>query len=266
VIDTGAEARAARRRGEHRPQPIPVSELAEDRIAAGVPVRVLTPPAIRGVHLHLHGGGFVYGSSRLQDDMLDRLARRCRVAVVSVEYRLAPEDPYPAGPDDCETAALWLVENVKAEFGCDCVSIGGESAGANLAVVTLLRLRDRHDFTGFQAAGLVKGIYDLTLSQLRDARDPELTRGDLEALVEQYMGARDRADPDGSPIYADLHSLPPALFAVGAVDVLLNDSRVLAKRWRAAGNHAQLDVFPDAGHELDPGDSLQAFLSSQLDA
>ncbi len=163
---TDAEARAARRRGEHRPQPLPVSALAEDRVVVGVPVRVFMPPDIRGVYLHLHGGGFVFGSSRLQDDRLEALALGCRVAVVSVEYRLAPEHPYPAGPDDCEKAALWLAERASDELGADMLCIGGESAGANLAVATLLRLRDRHNFNDFRAACLVKGVYDLTLTRM----------------------------------------------------------------------------------------------------
>ena len=138
-------------------------------------MRVLTPPDVRGVYLHLHGGGFVLGSSRLQDDRLEQLALACRVAVVSVEYRLAPEDPYPAGPDDCETVGLWLVENAAQELGSDRLCIGGESAGANLAAVTLLRLRDRHGFAGFRAACLVKGVYDLTLSRVVDGSRPGLT-------------------------------------------------------------------------------------------
>ena len=87
-----------------------MSPLAQDRVLGGVPVRVFMPPEIRGVYLHIHGGGFVFGSSRLQDDRLEALALACRVAVVSVEYRLAPEDPYPAGPDDCEAVALRLAE------------------------------------------------------------------------------------------------------------------------------------------------------------
>ena len=128
-----------------------------------MPVRVFTPPDVRGVYLHLHGGGFVFGSSRLQDDRLERSRSPAASRVVSVEYRLAPEDPYPAGPDDCETAASGSSRTLRASSGASRLCIGGESAGANLAVVTLLRLRDRHGFTGFRAACLVKGVYDLTL-------------------------------------------------------------------------------------------------------
>src|SRR5439155_19280503 len=92
----------------------------------------------------------------------ERVAHRCEFAVVSVDYRLAPECHYPAGPDDCEAAALWLAANAQTDFGTDRLLIGGESAGANLAVVTLLRLRDRYAFRGFRAANLVFGVYDLS--------------------------------------------------------------------------------------------------------
>ena len=152
-------------------------------------MRVLTPPDVRGVYLHLHGGGFVLrlvppagrparGSSR----------SRCRVAVVSVEYRLAPGGSVPGRARRLRGGGLWLVENAAQELGSDRLCIGGESAGANLAVVTLLRLRDRHGFTGFRAACLVKGVYDLTLSRVVDGADPALTADDLEALVAAVRG------------------------------------------------------------------------------
>jgi acetyl esterase/lipase len=267
MIDTAAEERAARRRGEHRPQPLPVSGLAHDRVVAAVPVRVFTPSEVRGVYVHVHGGGFVYGSSRLQDDRLERLALACRVAVVSLEYRLAPEDPFPAGTDDCEAAALWLVENAQDELGSGRLCIGGESAGANLALVTLLRLRDRHGFTGFRAACLVKGVYDLSLARVADTGDAdELSREGLEALVVQYAAGHDRADPGLSPLNADLRALPPAMIAVGDADPLLDDSRALAERSTAAGDDVELAVVPGAGHELEPEALLHTFLAARLDA
>jgi acetyl esterase/lipase len=250
-----AEARAARRRGEHRPQPIPVSPLAEDRVIAGVPARVLTPPEPRGVYLHIHGGGFVYGSSRLQDDRLEALALACGVTAVSVEYRLAPEHPYPAGPDDCEAVALSLAGS------SDALCIGGESAGANLAVVTLLRLRDRHGFTGFRAACLSKGVYDLTLARMGD---PGLDEAD--AVVAAYVGESDPSDPELSPLNAKLRDLPPALFAVGGADPLLDDTLALAERWRTAGNEAELVVVPGADHEHEAVEQIHSFLASRLDA
>src|SRR5579864_3294128 len=149
-----AAFRAARRRGEG-PFPAPVmSNRARTLTITGkdgyeIPLRVIAPAQPRGIYLHLHGGGWVLGGADMQDPMLERTADNTGQAVVSVEYRLAPEHPYPAGPDDCETAAAWLVQNGKQEFGCDALTIGGESAGGHLTAGTILRMRDRHGYTGF---------------------------------------------------------------------------------------------------------------------
>src|SRR3954449_1336969 len=94
-------ARELRRSGALGPQPLYVSRLAEERFVAGVPVRVFTPPDMRGTYLHLHGGGFVYGSARLQDERLERLALACSVGGFSVEYRLPPRDTPPPPPGRC---------------------------------------------------------------------------------------------------------------------------------------------------------------------
>src|SRR6476620_10002422 len=187
-------ARELRRSGALLPQPLYISRLAEDRVVAGVPVRVFTPPDVGGTYLHLHGGGFVYGSARFQDERLERLALACRVEVVSVEYRLAPEDPYPAAPDDCEAVALWLA-------GRDDVplAIGGGSAVANLAVTPLVRLRDRHVFTSFRAAALSCGVYDLSLPRFFGDRDPSLTRKELTQLIAEYAGGWALTSADLSP-------------------------------------------------------------------
>src|SRR5205085_4948857 len=111
--------------------------------AGDIPVRVFVPPTVRGVYLHIHGGGWVLGAFDQSDVALWKLARHAELAVVSVEYRLAPEHPFPAGPDDCEDAALWLIEHAADEFGVTDLCIGGESAGGPLAALTLLRIRDR---------------------------------------------------------------------------------------------------------------------------
>ncbi len=128
--------------------------------AEPVPLRIFVPDRCDGVYLHIHGGGFVFGASDLQDENLWRLAQACNVAVVSVEYRLAPENPYPAGPDDCEAAAVWLVANASDRFGTERLFIGGESAGGNLAAVTILRMRDRHQYMGWVGADLVYGAFE----------------------------------------------------------------------------------------------------------
>jgi acetyl esterase len=195
---------------------------------------------VRGVYLHFHGGGWVSGSAGGQDDQLEELARACGVAVVSVEYRLAPAHPYPAAPDDCEAAALWVAEHCSG-----ALLIGGESAGAQLAVVTLLRLRDRHGFSGFRAANLVFGVFDLALTRSTWPTEPA-----LDWCVDQFVPLERRRDPDVSPVYADLHGLPDALFTVGTLDLLVDDSRRLARCWREAGGRAELALYEDAGHSF----------------
>jgi acetyl esterase len=168
--NVGAEAtRAARRRGEG-PFPVaPKSPRARTIVITGkdgnaIPLRVIAPDNPRGVYLHLHGGGWVLGAADTQDPMLEHLADHAGLAAVSVEYRLAPEHPYPAGPDDCEAAACWVVLNAQREFGSDALTIGGDSAGGHLSAVTMLRMRDRHGYNGFRGANLVYGAFDLSMT------------------------------------------------------------------------------------------------------
>ncbi|MFF4213205.1 alpha/beta hydrolase [Streptomyces sp. NPDC001796] len=228
----------------------------QDRVVeGGRRMRVFVPDDINGVYLHIHGGGWAFGSADGQDERLWRLAEQARLAVVSVDYRLAPEHPFPAGPDDCEAAARWLVKHAAAEFGTERLLIGGESAGAHLSVVTLLRLRDRHGITGaFRAAHLLFGPYDLSMtpSQRRFGRRPLLSNTDtLRGSYELFtpgMGEEQRRCPEVSPLFADLKGLPPARIVVGTEDPLLDDSLFLAARWQAAGAPVQLAVVAGAMH------------------
>lgn len=217
-----------------------------------VTVRVVVPPEVNGAYLHVHGGGFVLMKACHFDQLLVSTANNCRVAVVSVDYRLAPEHPYPAAPDDCEAAALWLAENALQEFGTRKLVIGGESAGANLAAVTLNRMRDKHGFSGFSGANLVFGCYDLSMtpSQLRwGERNLILSTPTIEWFHAHYLGRiRNRRDPGVSPLYANLSGLPPALFTVGTLDPLLDDSLFMHARWLAAGNRSELAVYPGGAH------------------
>jgi acetyl esterase len=225
-----SEYREARRRGDFLPQPLAVSEIAADGEIGGVPVRVVTPPLVRATYLHLHGGGFVYGGARLQDARLEAIALACEVRVVSVEYRLAPEHPYPAAPDDCEAVARSLDGTLV---------IGGESAGANLAVVTLARLGGPR----FRAAVLVAGFFDLSRA------DPELSD-----LVKQYA-------PTGDDVLQlDLRGFPQALLVVGSEDPLLADSARLAAGWP----RAELLVLENEPHDLDATEHVIEFLRRVL--
>lgn len=215
-----------------------------------VALRLIAPEQIRGVYLHLHGGGFVLGGADHQDPMLERIAERAGLACLSVEYRLAPEHPYPAAWDDCEAAALWLARNARQEFGTDILLIGGESAGAALAVPTLVRLRDRHSYTGFRGVNLNCGTYDarMTPSQLLGDR-LVLSGDDIRHCLDAYApDASSRSNPEISSLFADLRDLPPALFTVGTRDAFLDDSLFMYCRWIAAGNRAEVVAYPGAGH------------------
>ncbi|WP_037295394.1 alpha/beta hydrolase [Saccharomonospora azurea] len=219
-------------------------EQTVDVAGRRVPVRILTPDTTpRGVLLDIHGGGFYLGSAAQADARNQQLADALGIVVVSVDYRLAPEHPWPAAPDDCETAALWLLDQAESRFGTSRLALGGFSAGATLAMTTLLRLRDRGLVDPVVGAALQFGTYDL--SGLTPA-------GRLiadEYFIEAYAGrAPDRTASDISPIYGDLRGLPPVLMVVGTADILLEDNLVMAGRIAAAGGDVDLRIYPEAPH------------------
>jgi acetyl esterase len=208
-----------------------------------VPVRICSPARgpVAGLHLQIHGGGFYLGSAAADDVRNQNLADALGVAVASVDYRLAPEHPWPAAPEDCEAAALWLADYAE-RLGTTKLSIGGFSAGATLAMTTLLRLRDR-GITAYRCAVLQFGTYDLS------ARTPagRLIAG--EYFLDAYAGlVADRTHPDLSPIYADVTELPPVLILVGADDILLQDNLAMAARLSAAGVDVDLRIYPASPH------------------
>lgn len=221
--------------------------------AAGqrVPVRLFRPAGPpRAVHLDLHGGGFYLGPTARENARNQQLADALGFAIVSVDYRIAPEDPWPAAPDDCETAARWLIEHAGSRFGTTRLTIGGFSAGSTLAMTTLMRLRG---LNAFDRAVLQFGTYDL--SGLTPA-------GRLiadEYFLEAYVGhVADRTVADISPIYGDLGGLPPLLMVVGGADVLLDDNQAMAARVRAAGGDVDLRIYPEAPHAFTNQDTEQA--------
>src|SRR5450755_3674437 len=219
-----------------------------------VPLRIIAPQGEpKGAFLHIHGGGWTLGGNDLQDTRLDRLARETGLTVVSVDYRLAPENPYPAAPDDCEAAALWLLgDEGKAALGIGgALAIGGVSAGGHLAALTLVRLRDRHGITGaFGAAVLQYGGFDLSMTpsqRLWGDRNLVLSVPILNWFADQFLPMHDREqrrDPDISPLFADLSGMPPAIFTVGTQDPLLDDTLFMEARWRAAGRGSELRICP----------------------
>ena len=237
-----------------------------------VALRVVAPERAKGVYIHMHGGGLVFGSSEGQDPMLERIVQSTGMACASVEYRLAPENPYPAAWDDCESAAAWMVKNAKSEFGTDVLTIGGESAGGHLTAVTILRMRDRHGYSGFRGANIVYGAFDLSLTpsqRLFGNTRLVLRTIDMQQFYNAFLPTitNDRRVPDISPLYADLKGLCPALFTVGTKDALLDDSLFMHARWVAAGNDAELAVYPGGAHgfTLFPNDLSEA-ATKRMDA
>ena len=257
---TPQEVRDARLEGGSPWGPIVYSDHARDITIDGpggeLVLRIIEAGESNGVYLHIHGGGWVLGAASLSDVGNEAMATEAGVTVVSVDYRLAPEHPYPAGIDDCVAAAHWLIENSQTEFGTDKLTIGGESAGANLAAATLLRVKDESGYTAWRGANLVSGVYMLPAS-------PSVRHWSTEGLVLDpetmfWFGAHYASgdkpkvtDPGFSPIFGVLSDMPPALFTIGTWDPLVDDTLFMASRWAAAGNETELAIYPGGVHAFD---------------
>ncbi len=281
IWDVGAPAvRTAREEGQSVFGEIIRSDRATTMEIPGpagpIPLRIIKPETVRGVYLHLHGGGWTLGSNDHADLVHERLADATGLAVMAPGYRLSPEHPYPAGPDDCEAAGAWLIDHAHELFDTDVLTIGGESAGAHLAAVTMIRLRNRLGTNCFSAAALMYGAYDLRGTPSVGAFGDQpliLNEPNTRWFVQQFAAGRDLTSPDISPLFADLSGLPSALFLVGDNDPLLDDSLFMDARWRAAGNESRLEIWPGAIHAFDffdtrnaraARDSVHAFLSGVL--
>lgn len=216
---------------------------------------IFKPDTIRAVVLDIHGGAWILGTPENDAAMNDEMARLCKVAVVSIDYRLAPEFPFPACIEDCKAVAHWLINNMTKEFGTDKLFISGASAGAHLAALTSIYIRD-----SLKAIDKVKGLnlqygcFDLGRTPSnRQVSDSAilLNKKSLEEsfqLVFDGWSIERLQKPEFSPLFADLRGLPPALFTVGSYDPLLDDTYFMEDRWRNAGNKTFLAVYPASPH------------------
>ncbi|HEX2909430.1 MAG TPA: alpha/beta hydrolase [Chloroflexia bacterium] len=200
------------------------------------------------VLLYLHGGAYVMGSARTHRDLAARLSRAAGVRVLVPNYRLAPENPYPAAIEDVVAVYGWLLEQ---GFKPEHIAIGGDSAGGNLAVVALLALCEAG--VALPAAAILLSPWtDLTLSgesvTTRAAVDPMIRLGEAREQFAYYVGNHDPASPLISPIFADLHGMPSLLIHVGNDEVLLDDSVRLAERAQAAGTAVEIKVWEGMWH------------------
>ncbi len=246
VFDTLDPAILPLARGDN---PFPVTrEIARvtDEVVDGIPVRLYEhdEPAT-GLIVYFHGGGFCIGSIGLMDNVARELAHASGAAVVSVEYRLAPEHPYPAGLDDCEAVTRWALADA-ARFGVapTQVAVVGESAGGNLSAAVALRLRDAADPPAAPLAAQVL-LYPGTAGRADDADLPSRRYFDGIVLSDKardvfwgaYSAGRDLdGDPYAAPLWADdLTGLPPAFVVLGGCDVLRDEGRAYADRLLEAG-------------------------------
>jgi monoterpene epsilon-lactone hydrolase len=219
--------------------------------AGGVPAGWAGAPGARddNIVLFLHGGGFQIGSVRSHRELIGAISAESGCRVLGIDYRRAPEHPYPAALEDTLAAYDWI----RAQgIGARHIAFAGDSAGGNLALAALLALRDRGSPLP-AAAVLMSPWTDLAATgdsyESCAGRDPLNNRAMLLAVARNYLGrSGDPRDPLLSPLYADLAGLPPLLIQVGGREVVLDDSRRLAKKARAAGVEVDLDVWDDMIH------------------
>lgn len=222
-------------------------------------VRVLLPDEPpKGVFLHFHGGGWTFGAPDEFDGKNLALAGDAGIVVASARYRLAPEWPWPAALEDCLDAYAWVCERAEEEFGVGRFAVGGDSAGGHLAAATLLAAR-AGGMPSTEAAVLTYGCFDLRMTPSManwGERALVLSTPSVEWFIGNLLG--EGASPDDplvSPLLSDLAGMPPALFTVGTLDPLLDDSLLMARKWAASGSPARLAVFPGGVHAFDLQDA-----------
>ncbi|HZP39903.1 MAG TPA: alpha/beta hydrolase [Candidatus Binatia bacterium] len=223
-------------------------------VAPGVTADVLVPSGTPPFPtlVYLHGGGWSICSPATHAKLTRQLCLGARAVVVSVDYRLAPEHPFPVPYEDCLAAARWTREHA-ARFGGDGsrLAIGGDSAGANLAAAVIEALGPA---LGVRAALLFYGAFDVAASR-RDYRrwspvdDPILPESTMHRMLEAYVsGGAALDDPRLSPLFGDVGAFPPACLVVGTADPLYGESLAMHEKLRAAGRRAELHRFADMPH------------------
>jgi epsilon-lactone hydrolase len=231
-------------------QPLPAEVTVTAAALGGVPTAEITVDGIetRHVVLYFHGGVYVMGDAFLSADLASQVGRRTHAKVISVDYRLAPEHPYPAAVDDALAAYEALLQN---GIAASDIAFAGESAGGGLAIATLVNARD-HGLP-LPAAALVMSPYaDLTLTgttmETKREVDPLLSREALQARIPDYTAGQDAALGLISPVFADLSGLPPLIIQAGSHEVLLDDAVRLAQNAATADIQVTLDITPGVPH------------------
>lgn len=243
-----ADLAEQRARMEQMAAPAPDDVMITPADANGVPGEwVSAPNAGTGVMLYLHGGGYVIGSPRTHRELAARISRASGARLLVIDYRLAPEHPFPAAVDDAVTAYRWLLAQ-----GLDPanIAIAGDSAGGGLTLATLVRLRDEGE--RLPACGVTLSAW----TDLEGTGESMTTRADADPMVGKaglgqmgaHYAARNLRHPHAAPLYAELHGLPPLLMQVGDAEVLLDDTTRVVERIRIAGGQVEIEIYPEMIH------------------
>ncbi|MCB9459453.1 MAG: alpha/beta hydrolase [Anaerolineaceae bacterium] len=198
------------------------------------------------VLLYLHGGGFIYSASSMHFEMAGYLARKMGIRVLMVDYRLAPEHPFPAALDDCVTAYRWLLNK---GYAAKNIVIGGDSAGGNLTLTSLLKLKSDGDPLP-AAAACLSPVADFTNKEDRflDGFDAVLHPRAAKFMNDSYLAGQDASNPLISPAYGDWRDLPPLLIHAGGEEILREDAVRVGELARDAGVAALVKIYPRMWH------------------
>jgi monoterpene epsilon-lactone hydrolase len=218
--------------------------------AGGIPAEWVTiPESVEERYIYyLHGGGYVVGSISTHHEMTSRLSRAAKARVLAIDYRLAPENPFPAAVEDALTGYRWLLSQ---GVGPARVVMAGESAGGGLTMASLVALRDAGEPLPAAAVAVSPWVDMEALGESMVTRansDPMVQREGLLTHARYYLGNADPRTPLASPIYADLTGLPPLLVQVGTAEVLFDDATRLAERAKSAGVKVVFEPWEDMIH------------------
>lgn len=222
----------------------------ENVTVAGRPAEWLRAPGVQASHalLYFHGGGYVMGSPNTHRSMCGEISRAAQAPVLLVDYRLAPEHPFPAAVEDGVASYRWLLEQ---GFPARQLAIAGDSAGGGLTMATLVSARD-HKLPMPAAAVPISPWCDMTCTNesytTRAEADPMVTGTDIGLMAKCYLKDTDPKNPIASPNFASLTGLPPLLIHVGRDEVLLDDSITLHDKATAAGVESTLEIWDDMIH------------------
>jgi epsilon-lactone hydrolase len=218
--------------------------------AGGVPAEwVMAPGCDTGrAILYLHGGGYAIGSLNTHRRLAYDISAASAAKVLLIDYRLAPEHPFPAAIDDAASAWRWLLQQ---GFATNRLAIAGDSAGGGLTIATLVNLRDKK--LGLPACAValspwvdLEGLGNSITT--RAAQDPMVQKDGLLWMARMYLNGKDPRTPLAAPLHADLKDLPPVLVQVGSAETLLDDAIRIAEKMHAAGVDARLSIWPNMLH------------------